>query len=142
MEILKARLKRHEGLRLKPYTCPTGRLTIGYGRNLDDVGISTAEADMMLERDLYTASNALMGHPEIVCKLNVARRRVCIELIFWIGLRGFLRFVKMISAIRAGDFEAAAQEMMDSSLGREYAGRARELAEIMRTGICPDAESA
>jgi len=28
-------LVRHEGLRLKAYRCTTGKLTIGYGRNLD-----------------------------------------------------------------------------------------------------------
>ena len=30
----------HEGLKLKPYHCPAGKLTIGVGRNLEDKGIS------------------------------------------------------------------------------------------------------
>jgi GH24 family phage-related lysozyme (muramidase) len=34
---------RHEGLRLKPYLCPAGKLTIGIGRNPDrDDGSGTA----------------------------------------------------------------------------------------------------
>ena len=37
-------LKEHEGRRLKPYTDTVGKLTIGYGRNLTDVGISDEEA--------------------------------------------------------------------------------------------------
>ena len=30
------RLVLHEGMRLKPYRCPAGKLTIGAGRNLED----------------------------------------------------------------------------------------------------------
>ena len=41
-EALIAQLKRHEGVRLKPYRCPAGRLTLGVGRNLDDCGITLA----------------------------------------------------------------------------------------------------
>jgi len=36
-------LKRHEGLRLKPYRCPGGMWTIGYGRNLVDNGLRNFE---------------------------------------------------------------------------------------------------
>jgi hypothetical protein len=34
MNRIKAQLIRHEGLRLKPYRCTAGKLTIGIGRNL------------------------------------------------------------------------------------------------------------
>lgn len=43
--MLKVLVKSDEGLSLKPYTDTRGKLTIGYGRNLTDVGISQAEAD-------------------------------------------------------------------------------------------------
>ena len=32
-------LKAHDGLRLKPYRDSVGKLTVGVGRNLDDVGL-------------------------------------------------------------------------------------------------------
>jgi lysozyme len=35
MNRIRAQLVRHECLRLKPYRCTVGRLTIGIGRNLD-----------------------------------------------------------------------------------------------------------
>ena len=44
-------LIRHEGLRLKPYHCPAGKLTIGVGRNLEDKGITEKEAILLLEYD-------------------------------------------------------------------------------------------
>jgi lysozyme len=39
MNRIKSQLVRHEGLRLKPYRCTAGKLTIGVGRSLDDCGI-------------------------------------------------------------------------------------------------------
>jgi lysozyme len=45
-------LIKHEGLRLKPYHCPAGKLTIGVGRNLEDKGITEEEAVMLLENDI------------------------------------------------------------------------------------------
>ncbi|MBF0232286.1 MAG: lysozyme, partial [Desulfamplus sp.] len=41
-----------EGYRRHPYKCTAGKLTIGYGRNLDDVGISEQEAQYLLHRDI------------------------------------------------------------------------------------------
>jgi len=43
----------HEGLRLKPYHCPAGKLTIGIGRNLEDKGITEKEALMLLENERF-----------------------------------------------------------------------------------------
>ena len=52
MESMIGMLKRHEGLRLKPYQDTIGKLTIGYGRNLDDRGISKEEAEYLLRNDI------------------------------------------------------------------------------------------
>ena len=41
-------IKKHEGLRLFPYKCSVGKLTIGYGRNIEDTGISKEEAETLL----------------------------------------------------------------------------------------------
>jgi lysozyme len=54
-------IKTHEGLRLNVYQCTAGKNTIGYGRNLDDNGISKDEADFMLRNDVKetTVMNAI-----------------------------------------------------------------------------------
>ena len=49
---LKDMLIRHEGLKLKPYLCTAGKLTIGVGRNIQDRGITYQEAMMLLENDI------------------------------------------------------------------------------------------
>ena len=45
-------LKEDEGLRLKPYRCTAKKLTIGYGRNIEDVGITEEEANHLLLNDI------------------------------------------------------------------------------------------
>ena len=52
-------LRRHEGLRLDPYKCSEGYLTIGYGRNIETNGISEAEAEFMLMNDLVACESEL-----------------------------------------------------------------------------------
>ena len=52
MSNLIEQLKRHEGKRLFPYHCTANKLTIAYGRNLDDVGVTEEEAELMLVNDV------------------------------------------------------------------------------------------
>ena len=47
--------KDFEGLRLKPYKCTANKLTIGYGRNLEDVGITPTEANYLFQQDFARA---------------------------------------------------------------------------------------
>ena len=48
----RAELIADEGLRLKPYTDTVGKITIGIGRNLTDVGISKEEAYALCDTDI------------------------------------------------------------------------------------------
>ena len=61
MEGLREDLIADEGIRLKPYLCPAGKTTIGVGRNLDDVGITEAEAMITTSPELRRSS--LMPFP-------------------------------------------------------------------------------
>jgi len=135
MESLFERIKIHEGLRLKPYVDTVGKLSIGYGRNLTDRGINQTEALMMLRRDIDEATEQFEKiEKDFHLQLNDVRRGVNIELIFWIGLGGFLKFKKMIAAIKAGDFEKAADELLDSKLNSQTPERCRQLSMLMRDG--------
>ena len=58
METLRERIIRHEGLRLKPYRDTMGNWTIGYGRNLDERGITEEEAKIMLDYDIDISARA------------------------------------------------------------------------------------
>lgn len=132
------RIKKHEGLRLKPYKCPAGKLTIGYGRNLEDTGITQREAEMLLQNDLDRVWDEIAPYFNTDEFTHVSRERyhVLVEMAFNLGTKGLLGFKQMIDALRLGDFEEAAVQMLDSKwaeqVGKEPGQRAYVLAEIMR----------
>lgn len=81
MSKLIEKIKRHEGLKLKPYRCTANKLTIGYGRNIDDVGISEAEAEVLLSNDLERCANEVAKHVDAFDKLNDARQAVLVKYV-------------------------------------------------------------
>ncbi|MFA6168950.1 MAG: hypothetical protein WC700_20155, partial [Gemmatimonadaceae bacterium] len=54
-EIARKQLKIDEGIKPYPYTDSVGKLTIGVGRNLVDVGLRPKEIDFLLENDIDEA---------------------------------------------------------------------------------------
>lgn len=126
-------IKRHEGLRLKPYRCTAGKLTIGYGRNLEDRGICPTEAEAMLRSDIEAVLLQLADIDEYQ-KLNAARRAVLADMTFNLGFKGVLAFRRMWAALARGDHVGAATEMLDSKWAQQVGRRAQHLEQIMRTG--------
>jgi lysozyme len=135
MNRIKAQLVRHEGLRLKPYRCTAGKLTIGIGRNLDDRGISQKEAYAMLERDIQDCEQWLIDEiAEIYNKLDEVRQSVLLNMCFNLGIKGLLGFKNTLDFIGAGDWERAANNMLASKWAKQVGMRAIELSELMRKG--------
>lgn len=131
--LLVQQLKRHEGLRLQPYKCSMGKTTIGYGRNLDDLGITEGEAEELLQNDIDTClrqTELLPAYDD----LDHLRQTVLINMLFNLGLPRLLKFKRMWYAIMGNDWESAANEMLASRWADQVGDRAKELAEMMRTG--------
>lgn len=135
-EYIRQQLVRHEGLRLKPYhdNANPPRLTIGVGRNLDDVGISQDEADLMLNNDIARAIKDLNDHLDWWNSLDEARRGVLLNMTFNMGISRLLKFQKMLAALQTGDYQKAADEMTNSEWYKQVGVRALELVNQMRTG--------
>lgn len=131
---LKGQLARHEGYRLKPYTDTVGKLTIGSGRNLTDVGIFADEVDLMLTNDINRSVKDLTDHISWWNSLDEARSLVLVNMCFNIGISRLLGFQKMLVAIQSGDYQKAADEMMDSVWAKQVGVRALELSNQMKTG--------
>ena len=135
MNRIKAQLVRHEGLRLKPYRCTAGKLTIGIGRNLDDRGISQREAYVLLENDIQNCEKQLLDEiPEIYNGLDDVRKSVLLNMCFNLGIKGLLEFKNTLTFIAAGDWERAANGMLASKWAKQVGKRAIELSELMRKG--------
>jgi lysozyme len=135
MERIKEQLIKHEGLRLKPYRCAAGKLTIGVGRNLDDCGISQTEAYVLLENDIQNCEKQLMDEiPEIYNALDEVRKSVLLNMCFNLGISGLLGFNNTLAFIAAGDWERAANGMLSSKWAKQVGRRAIELSELMWRG--------
>jgi len=136
-------LRRHEGLRLEPYKCSEGYLTIGFGRNIETNGISEAEAEFMLLNDLLMVEGELKDEGWYN-QLDETRRAVVLNMAFNLGKPTLLKFKKFIGALSDDDYETASKEMVTGSNGGEskwasqVGKRAYELADQMRTGEWQD----
>ena len=131
---LAEQLKRHEGLKLKPYTDTVGKLTLGIGRNLEDKGITEQEALFMLNNDVDYFYRQLSKKLTWFKTLDDARQNVLVNMAFNLGIAGLMSFKKMLLACEHGNFKIAATEMLNSKWAEQVGYRANELAEQMRTG--------
>jgi lysozyme len=135
LELIKEQLVRHEGLRLKPYRCTAGKLTIGIGRNLDDCGVSQSEAYIMLINDIMNCEKQLQAKiPDIYNGLDEVRKSVLLNMCFNLGISGLLGFKNTLAFVKAGDWERAANNMLVSKWAKQVGRRAIELSELMRKG--------
>jgi len=123
-----------EGLRLKPYRDTVGKLTIGYGRNLDDVGISKLEAEVLLDHDLASVEQECRAAFPWFSGLNEVRQRVIVEMAFNLGIAGVGKFVRMAAALADQQYDEAAAQMLTSRWSAQVGARAVRLADQMRTG--------
>lgn len=137
-EKLRAWLKHDEGYDNMPYICTAGKLTIGYGRNLQDNGISQDEADLMLENDMKRTEKDLL-----TCKWYIdappSVKDALFNMCFNLGLPRLLGFKKMIQAIKDKDYTKAAIEALDSKWATQVHGRAKAVAVMIREGYGTEA---
>ena len=133
MKHLIAMLQRHEGLRLKPYKCTAGKVSIGYGRNLDDMGISEVEAMVLLRHDIERCYDELSVFSWFA-DLDQVRQEALVNMLFNLGLPTFLEFKKTLKFVAEGKYSQAAEEMLRSKWADQVGDRAKELAYMMDTG--------
>lgn len=139
-------VKRHEGFRRLAYddasglTVQPGRqvrgwVTIGFGRNLIGEGISSAEADILLGNDIAACVADLIGiFGDAFTNADPARQAALVDIRYNVGAEGFRKFVKMIAAVKAGDWDAAADECLNSAIAPI---RKRDDAELLRNCTLP-----
>jgi len=129
-------ITRHEGRRTHPYTDTVGNLTIGVGRNLTDRGLSGDEIDYLLANDIAIADAVctdLFGW-RVFRNASKPRQYALISMAFNMGGPRLAGFANMIAAVRAGDWNRAADEALDSRWARQVGTRATEIAAMLREG--------
>ena len=132
-------LIRHEGSvkkgdRHMPYEDSVGKVTIGYGRNLTDRGISETEARYLLMNDIQDHLSELRKALHWFDSLDEVRQEVLANMAFNLGVPGLLKFKNTLSAVHDGNYTTAAHGMLDSKWASQVGHRAVELAKMMETG--------
>ncbi len=136
LDALKRQLIQNEGLKLKPYRDTVGKLTIGVGRNLDDRGITEAEAEYLLNNDILATIQALQARPWFqAVKDDEIRARVLIDMAFNMGIKKLEQFQETLACVQAGDFNGASVHMMDSKWAKQVGQRAQKLSHMMCYGV-------
>ena len=127
-------LVRDEGMRLNPYTDTVGKVTIGVGRNLDDVGISEAEALRMLDADIDRSTAELKRNLPWLFERPEPVQRALVNMCFNLGWPRLSGFRNMLAALEAEDYPRAAAEALDSRWARQVGARAGRIAALIREG--------
>lgn len=134
LDIAKQLIRKHEGVRDKPYKDTVGKLTIGVGRNLDDIGVSEDEIALMEANDIKRAETDARAFFPKFNTLTDNRKAVLIDMAFNLGLTRLSGFTLLRSALNRSDWKGAAIQMQNSLWAQQVKGRANELAALMRNG--------
>lgn len=133
-ERMLGQLRVDEGFRAKPYRCTAGKLTIGFGRNLEDKGISREEADVLLREDVREVCRQLDRELPWWKGLTWGRQEALVNMGFNLGVARLLGFKNMLHAMQAGDYKRAAEEALDSKWAAQVGDRAKRVAKLIREG--------
>lgn len=127
-------LVRDEGLKLTPYVDTVGKVTIGVGRNLTDVGISHDEALTLLMNDIAKAQAFV--RTKLPWSLNIDRVRCAVleNMCFNMGIEKLLEFHHMLAAMQGGDWPTAATQGRASLWHKEVGDRAERLMKQLESG--------
>lgn len=133
MDIIE-QLKRDEGYERYLYTDTRGVPTVGYGFNLRDEGLAPDEAEYVLRCKVAQHRITLVNALPWVANLPDPQQGVLLNMVYNLGLAELLTFGTLLGFVKAGDYEAAAQDMLATKWATEVGVRAQRLALQMRTG--------
>lgn len=144
-DALAAQLVIDEALRLKPYDDVTGKeikpgdivkgkISIGIGRNLSDVGITKSEAAMLFGADIDNVEADLDRFLPWWRGMSDVRRQVIANMCFNMGINKLQGFVNTLRAMKQDDYKAAAAGMRNSLWAKQVGARAERLAKMMEEG--------
>ena len=139
-EVLKKRIRDHEGFIAKPYLDSLGKATIGYGHLITDEDnfengkeYSKDELLKLFDKDFAKAemgANQLVGH---IQELHIEAKNIVTEMGFQLGTQGVRNFKNMLDALENRDYQMASNEMLDSRWNAQTPNRCQNLAKIMST---------
>ena len=139
-------VQKHEGCRLVPYTDTPGHVTVGWGHNCDampldpslylpDGSITQETADSVFSDDLVRATVPLINNcTPWYQSLGPVRQAVLQDLSFNMGWPTLSTFKTFLGCVSAGNYQAAADDLLGTLWARQVGIRATEDAALMASG--------
>ena len=118
VEVSESIVKPFEGLRLKPYLCPAGVPTIGFGSTrytdgrkvtLKDAPIQKETAEIILTGELSRCESGVLKYCPILAKYN-DKRGAIMDFVYNLGV-GRLQASTLRRKINVQDWRGAAKEL-------------------------------
>jgi len=123
------RICEHEGFEPKPYPDPlSGGEPYTFGHGLTFITEEESK-EIVRGRIVKLQSEIMDGFPWVTSQPVI---EVMIEMAYQMGVRGLSNFTNFLAACKRGDYQTAADEMLDSRWAVQTPSRARELADIVR----------
>lgn len=141
---LRLLLTKHEDKRYRLYSDKTGveyrspkgsgKLTIGIGYNIEDLGLPDEIIQLLFKITLQEAVETCQLFFPAWRDINSDRSIALASVAFNLGRTKFSGFKNMIAAVNRQDWQAAAAELMDSDAARELPKRYKELHDMLKGG--------
>lgn len=139
---IKELLISHEEKRSKPYDDKTGKtlktgdiiqgkITIGVGRNIQDLGLSEDEIDYLLTNDINRVIKRLTKLFPQFDTFPKEVKLVLIDMMFNLGATRFRQFKNMIKAVKNKDWTKMRYEIENSRWCRQLPYRCQDNLKII-----------
>ena len=135
MKDLLESIKHHEGFVEHVYDDSLGIPTIGYGFAIKDLILDEDIAEDILMRKLERLKRNANSRFKWLEDMPIVVQEVILNMCYQLGITGVSKFRKAISALQEGDWNEAADEMLDSLWARQTPNRATELSDIVRNQV-------
>ena len=135
---LKKRIKKNEGFSISPYKDQLGHPTIGYGHLIlpheTYLKVNKHNKAQLKEIFIQDFNRAVNDYKKFIKRktYNKKDEELLIEMVFQMGYPRVSKFKKTLKALDTGEFNAAANEMLDSRWHKQTPARAIELSTVIR----------
>ena len=142
MKKLIEQLSIHEGVKKFAYKCPSGKITVGIGRNIDSdggLGLSDDEIIYLLRNDISRIDEELTNAFRFYKELDRVRKDAMINICFNLGLTRLRSFREALGRMEKKEYPEAAVEFLDSLWASQVGQRALDVTYMIQHGEYPDA---
>ncbi len=136
IERLFASVKSHESFVAGVYKDKYGFDTFGYGTCVKDLNLNEDLAAIIMEMAIMKLSIKCFSRFDWLNKCPPGVQEVVVEMVYQIGMTGFMKFKKTIDHFKNARYTEAAAEMLDSKWASEDSpGRAMELSRKVKSAV-------